>query len=410
MIKAIHKKLIRVFPASSSIDRFEKMRACTGAVFGIVLTAMCSYQLLGTTPDAVWLIAPMGASAVLLFAVPASPLAQPWSIIGGNVLAAIIGVTCYKLIGEPILAAGLAAALSIGGMFALRCLHPPSGAVALTAVLGGPAVHALGYGFVVLPVAINSLLLLLTALFFNNATGRRYPHLAPKDIAQKHETKDAAPTTRIGITPEDLDSVLARYNQVLDISRDDLRSIMLETEMQAYRRRFGVTKCADVMSRDVVSVEFGTELQEAWRLLQKHRLTALPVLDRGRRVVGIITKADFIAHATSSHYQGFARRLFRLLRPTRHTHSIKPEVAGQVMHKDVRIAYEDQPIVELVPLMSDAGLHSIPVVDGSGRLAGMMTQSDMIAALYESNLQKPQELAAVSSLKPQNGTLRQTGS
>ncbi|VEA74072.1 HPP family [Serratia rubidaea] len=84
-----------------------------------------------------WFVAPMGASAVLLFAVPASPLAQPWSIVGGNLVAALIGVSCGKLIGDPGLACGVAACLAIGVMFKLRCLHPPSGAVALTAILGG---------------------------------------------------------------------------------------------------------------------------------------------------------------------------------------------------------------------------------------------------------------------------------
>jgi CBS domain-containing membrane protein len=176
------------------------MRACTGALFGIALAGLCSYLLLGSAPDTVWLIAPMGASAVLLFAAPASPLAQPWSIMGGNMVAAVIGVTCAKLIGEPVMAAAFAVSSSIVAMFALRCLHPPGGAVALTVVLGGPAVHAMGYSFVVLPVGINSLLLLLTALFFNNATGRRYPHLVQNDYANKHETKDLAPTARIGIT------------------------------------------------------------------------------------------------------------------------------------------------------------------------------------------------------------------
>jgi CBS domain-containing membrane protein len=364
------------------------MRACTGALFGIVLTGLSSYLLLGNSPGTVWMIAPMGASAVLLFAVPASPLAQPWSIIGGNIVAALIGVTCAKLIGEPVLAAALAGALAIAAMFALRCMHPPSGAVALTAVLGGPVVHAMGYGFVVVPVALNSLLLLLTALFFNNATGRRYPHIVQADHVNQHATKDVVPTARIGMTPEDLDAVLARYNQVLDISRDDLEAILLETERQVYLRRFGVTHCAEVMSRDVVSVEFGTELQSAWDLLHEHRVTALPVLDRARRVIGIVTKADFIKHAIPGNYEGLAQRLTRLLRPVLHTHSIKPEVVGQIMRKEVRLASEDQAIVELVPYMSDAGLHAIPVVDGARRLTGMITQADMIAALYESNLQE----------------------
>src|SRR5258706_10586585 len=91
------------------------------------------------------LVAPMGASAVLLFAVPASPLAQPWSIIGGNLVSATVGVACAALIGNPVHAAALAVAVAVGAMFALRCIHPPSGAVALTAGLGGPAGHAMGF-------------------------------------------------------------------------------------------------------------------------------------------------------------------------------------------------------------------------------------------------------------------------
>jgi CBS domain-containing membrane protein len=130
MINSTLQRLTRLLPAPGAINRFEKMRASSGALFGLVLTGLCCYLLLGAGPGAVWLIAPMGASSVLLFAVPASPLAQPWSIIGGNSVAAIIGVTCGKLIGEPILAAALAGSLSIAAMFALRCLHPPSGAVA----------------------------------------------------------------------------------------------------------------------------------------------------------------------------------------------------------------------------------------------------------------------------------------
>jgi CBS domain-containing membrane protein len=396
------KRLVDIFPAPDVSDRFEKMRACAGALFGIVLTGSCSYLLLGDMPGAAWLIAPMGASAVLLFAVPASPLAQPWSIIGGNVIAGLVGVTCAKLIDEPVLGAAIAISLSIAAMFVLRCLHPPSGAVALTAVLGGPAVHAMGYDFVLFPVALNSLLLLLTALFFNNATGRRYPHIAKADHANLHETKDAPPLARIGMSLEDLDAVLARYNQILDISRTDLESILLETEQRAHLRRFGVTKCADVMSTDVVSAEFGTELQAAWELLHKHRLTALPVLDRARRVIGIITKANFIEHANPRNYAGLGQRLAHLLRPVLHTHSIKPEVVGQIMVKDVRLATSDQPIIELVSSMSSGELHSIPVVDADRRFVGVITQSDLIAALYERNLHEaPPDASATSFAKLQ---------
>lgn len=380
--------LNKFFPGRDRIDRFEKMRACTGALFGIIITGVCSSFFFPDARNAILLIAPMGASAVLLFAVPASPLAQPWSIIGGNLISGLVGVTCAKLVGEPLIAAPMAAAFAIGAMFMLRCLHPPSGAVALTAVLGGPAIHAMGYGFVLTPVMLNSVLLLGAALFFNNATGRSYPHRVQAEPTDKHDTSDPSPTTRLGITSDDLDAALARYNQVLDISREDLQAILLDTEMLSHQRRFGITRCGEVMSRDVIRVLYGTPLQEAWEALHEHRLTALPVVGRGNHVIGIITKADFIKHARPDSYKGLARAMKQLLEPIRHTHSIKPEVVGQIMHKDVRTVHQDQPVVELVPLMSDAGLHSLPVVDDDGRLVGIMTQSDMIATLYEKNLGK----------------------
>jgi CBS domain-containing membrane protein len=373
-------------PPRGTVDRFERMRSCAGALFGLLLAGLLTRLTLGETLGAAFLIAPMGASAVLLFAVPASPLAQPWSIIGGNLSAALIGVTCSMLVGDTLMAAAVAGALAIGAMFLLRCLHPPSGAVALTAVLGGPAVHAMGYHFVLMPVMVNSFALLAAALFYNNVTGRRYPHSVQAERSNRHETRDVIPTSRLGFSADDLDAVLKSYNQVLDISRDDLQTILTQTEMLGYQRRFGAVTCGSIMSRDVVSVEFGTELNEAWAQMRVHRLTALPVIDRARRVIGIITKTDFLMHADLDHHLDIGSKLAKFIRRSSRVHSEKPEVVGQIMSKDVKVATVDKPAVELVPLMSDAGLHQLPVVDDERRLVGMLTQSDMIAALYESGL------------------------
>ncbi|MDB5777221.1 MAG: hypothetical protein JWP38_3354 [Herbaspirillum sp.] len=375
-------------PPPGTVDRFERMRGTAGALFGLILAAALSRLTLGHSIGALWLIAPMGASAVLLFAVPASPLAQPWSIIGGNLCAATIGVACRMLVQDPMIAAALAGSLAIGAMFMLRCLHPPSGAVALTAVLGGPAVHALGFGFVLIPVMLNSLFLLGAALFFNNVTGRRYPHVAQAERSRRHDTADAPPMERQGFDADDLEAVLRSYNQVIDISRDDLRSILEQTEMRGYQRRFGALTCEAIMSRDVVSADFGTELDVAWDLMRQHSLPALPVIDRARRVIGIVTKTDFLNHAQLDHHRHLASNLGGLLRRVRHTHSEKPEVVGQIMSANVVVAEAAKPAVELVRLMSDGGLHQLPVVDENRKLIGMLTQSDLIAALYEGSLHK----------------------
>lgn len=386
-MKPLLQRLRDFAPAPLTVNGVERFRASSGALIAVLLTAFASVAALGSGASLPALIGPVGASAVLLFAAPASPLAQPWSIIGGNTVSALVGVACMKWIPDPMLAGALAVSLAIAAMFALRCLHPPGGAIALTAVVGGPAIQAAGFKFALFPVALNSVLLLAVALVFNNLTRRPYPHRQqPPDHANKHGTADALPGDRLGFTLEDLDDVLKQYNQVLDISRDDLESLFLQTEMHAYRRRFGEIACADIMSRDVITVEYGTHMEDAWALMRRHDIKALPVIDRARRVIGIVTFTDFIKHADLDVHHGFDKKLRQFIRRTLDTHTNKAEVVGQIMTRAVLTARANMHIVELVPILSDSGLHHIPVIDNERRLVGLVTQSDLIAALYRYRL------------------------
>ncbi|HAT32948.1 MAG TPA: hypothetical protein DCW29_19515 [Janthinobacterium sp.] len=384
--------LQRWLPHPHNGSHAEQLRACLGAIFGILLTGLLGHFLLAGDGAGIYLVAPMGASAVLVFCLPASPLAQPWSVIGGNVLSGLMGVACAHWLGTGVPVAALATCLAIAAMFLLRCLHPPGGAVALTAVMGGAAVHAAGAGFA-LPVLIDSAILVCSAVAYNRLSGRRYPH-AQSAPANARASADAPPTGRLGFTPADMDAVLRQYPQVLDVSRDQLETLFLQTEMHAYGRRFGVIRCADIMSKDVLSAEFGTELGEAWRILRGHGIRALPVLNRARRVIGIVTQGDFLKHGGLDDYRGMRHKLHRFLRRSGVSHTEKPEVVGQIMRHHPHTATLATPIVELVPLMANAGFHHIPVVDAEGRLAGMVTQSDLMAALYESRLGDGIALAA----------------
>jgi CBS domain-containing membrane protein len=378
--------LEKFLPKPNTANRTEQLRAGAGAVIGLLLTAVMTHLLLRDNSGMAFLVAPMGASSVLLFGVPASPLAQPWSVFGGNVVSAIVGVTCALAIPDPMLAAPLAGGFAIVCMFLLRCLHPPGGAVALTAVLAGPAVHASGYQFAFMQVGLNTALMVLAALLYNNLTGRRYPHTQQSSMQPAHDTLDPMPTGRVGFTRADLDVVLKNYGQVLDVSRDDLEDIILATEMQAYERRFGIITCGDIMSKDAITLDFASELDEAWRLLRHHQVHALPVLNKARRVIGIVAQSDFLRHSELDEYVSFGERLRGFLGGSPDSHSEKPEVVGQIMSSDVITAKAATPIVELVPLMANSGLHHIPVVNDEGRFVGMVTQSDLLAALYESHL------------------------
>lgn len=372
--------LQRWWPAGATVNATERWRACVGAMIGIFVTGLIGAAVVGPGSVALWLMAPMGASAVLLFAVPASPLAQPWSVVGGNTVAALIGVTCAKLIGAPAAAAAAAIFLAIGAMFLLRCLHPPSGAVTVMAVLGGPEVHAAGYGFVLAPVALNSLSLLLVALAYNNLTGRAYPH------GQQAESPKSPAAPRLGFTSADLQAVLKDYNQVLDVSADDLAALFRQTEVHAYRRRFGDTRCRDIMRRAPPAVVFATELDEAWDVMRSHQVQALPVIDRARRVIGVVTRADFLRHADERQGAALGARLHALLRRTPGSHSDKPEVVGQIMTAPALTVPDGEAIAALVPIMLEGGHHHVPVVDSDRRLVGMVNQSELVAALYETTL------------------------
>ncbi len=114
------------------------------------------------------LIAPFGASAVILFSAPQSPIAQPRNVILGHSSAAFIGVLTALIMGysNP-LATGVSVASALIYMLLANCLHPPAGATALFAVIGGTGVQELGFLYVIFPCAIGAIILVLLAKILN---------------------------------------------------------------------------------------------------------------------------------------------------------------------------------------------------------------------------------------------------
>jgi CBS domain-containing membrane protein len=209
-------------------------------------------------------------------------------------------------------------------------------------------------------------------------TGRRYPHV---QLRSARPAEDAG--TRF--IAHDLDAVLRRYNQVLDVSRDDLGALLAGAEMEGYRRRLGDVRCKDVMSGNVISVEYGTSLLEAWNLMKVHRIKSSPVTDRVRRVIGIVTMVDFMRGTTVDSSVGFWDSLRRLVLPDGLTHSEKPEVVGQIMTQHTASAHQERHATDLMPIFTETGHHHIPVVDDEDRVVGIVTQSDFLRFLNQRN-------------------------
>lgn len=355
--------LTRLVPALPKISFRETIRILVSAFIGISLAGLVS-SLFAPSGALPFLIPPLGASAVLAFGVPASPLAQPWSVIGGNVVSAVVGVTVAIMVPNIVIAAALAVACAILAMILLKCLHPPGGAVALTTVLGPPAVHAAGYGFALVPTGLNSLLLVLAALACNNLTGHRYPHTAPVPKPADHQTEDPPPSQRTGALPSDLTAALAQYEDILDVNPEDLEAILHQVQLKAFNRRSGEITVGAIMSRHVVAIGSDTTLSEALAAMTRHDIRLLPVVSPTGTLGGVFTQTD----------------LLKAVGEPPETDMSAP-VAG-FMTRAVKTARENQLIGTLVAAMSDRGLHGMPVVDGDDRLTGILTQSDLIAALF----------------------------
>lgn len=206
----------------SSIPLREKFIAANtagAAIFCLVL--LVDYIDFGL-PFKMLVLASMGASAFLLFVVPHSPLAQPWPVIGGHVLSAFIGVACAHAIASAPLATALAVFLSVFVMYQLHCLHPPSAATAMIAVLGGPEVHAMGWQFCYEVVALNALVMVLLAVMLNNLVrGRQYPM---RHLHHAHHTQFSQPTHAqvTELNEQDFKWALSQMDGYIDVNEEDL--------------------------------------------------------------------------------------------------------------------------------------------------------------------------------------------
>ncbi|MFD1561443.1 HPP family protein [Paraburkholderia silviterrae] len=348
---ALHDWLTNFIPHPGAPEWRERVRRAGGALLGIAFTGIATHLLFGSAGDIPMLVAPMGASAVLLFGASESPLAQPWSIVGGNLVSALVGVACAQWIATPVLSAAVAVALAISAMFLCRCVHPPSGAVALTAVLGGPAVHALGFRFVAVPIVFQSFALLSAALVFHALTGHRYPRAVWRSAAPENA---AASALGAPMRP-------AQQSNAAD---------------EPQRLPFDALTCEEFMSSADHAVPLTMGRHAAWETLRRHGVHALPVVDDAHRLVGTVTHHD-LANGRSA---GLARRLWRVLR--RKT-AQADETVEAVMASGVQAVHRATPLAHLASIFADHACYEIPVLDDARRLIGVVKHSDMIRWLHQ---------------------------
>lgn len=220
---------------SGSTTHLEKAVSGLGAFVGIYLVYLNAGSafylgLTGNSP-ALLVVGSMGATAVLLFAVPHGVLSQPWAVLGGHLMSAFIGVSCYRFVPTGYFMPALAVGLSVFAMYYLRCIHPPGGATALAAVVGGNKITDLGYAYLLNPILINVATILLVAFIFNFAfRWRRYPaHMA----RQRHLPVVRQSERVHELTHEDFSAAIRSVDSFIDISAEDLAELLERAKFHA---------------------------------------------------------------------------------------------------------------------------------------------------------------------------------
>ncbi len=356
-----------LFPEQAPISRREKVISALTACAAIALVIWIS-QVFAHAEHRPFVIASMGSSAVLLFAVFHSPLSQPWAIVGGHLISAAIGVACAQYIPNPVTAAAIALGLSMLAMHWLRCLHPPAGATAVFAVIGGQPIQALGWSYVFSVVGINVGLLIAIALILNNLLpGRRYPMQRPAPSAANAPAGSA-------MRPEhdDIVAALKSMDAFIDVAEEDLERIYLLATINRQKRSLGSILCRDIMTRNVTSVSPQTPLPAVWNVLRQRNIRGVPVVDEARRVVGMVAISDFLKNTDWDWNR--RGRLRCLLTSARRN----PTAAADIMTAPVISLGEETHVAELFGTFATHGINHVPVTDAEGRLAGIITRLDLL--------------------------------
>ncbi len=343
----------------AAIHPLEQLRSALGAMLGLgictVLVDVGTTLPLGSSQ----MVVPLGVTAVLLFCIPNSPLAQPWSAVIGNVVSALVALAVIIILPSP-WAMGAAVGGAILVMMLLRALHPPGGAIALLIAIDPDPVREAGIAFALFPVGLTTAALVVAATVYNRATGRIYP------FRQVTPNQERQHSPRLGLTDAELEALLARFNQSTNMGAADLGRLLAAAEEEAVQHRLQGTICNDIMTQDLITVGPEDSLSRLASLFQKHPIKCLPVVNTDRALLGLVLQADLLIAVTES---GRESQSFEIERR-----------AADVMRPAERAVRHDLPVGALLHRLAAQGAEVVPVTR-DGQLVGVLTRSDIIRLL-----------------------------
>lgn len=342
-------------PVLTSPSLTDALLAALGSGLGLFLADLILRALsLDLTMAGLLLIAPFGASAFLIFVVPNSPLAQPWSVVVGNSVAAAMALLVAATLPMPMIAAPFAVALAVLAMALTRSFHPPGGAVALATVIAAHGSTPPDWRFILTPVLAGSAALVLGGLLWHRATGRTYPFRQPV-APSPYGTADPSPDRRLGLAQKDIATLLDRLHMGPNIGVADMARALSTAKTEATARHLPGLAAKDVMSRDLVTVPPDMAVPALAQLFRTHGFKSLPLADPAGAYLGLLDQSALLGLAD-------------------------PRLTAADLARPVQTAAPDTDMATVMTLLADGRQQALPILD-NGQLLGLITRSDLIALL-----------------------------
>ena len=380
----LHTLWQRIGPVAARPAWRDLARVAIGAGLGLAFAGLLVWESNHFIPGLLFLFAPLGATAVLVFAVPSSPLAQPWNCVVGNTISAVWTLLLFWAF--PQLPLPAAAALAVSGaiaiMLACRALHPPGGAVALLMVLSASTLLPMGWQLLI-PMSLMTASLVVAGVIFHRATGRTYLHAAPaaaKNASTSTATRSAQSSAgRLALSHEDLQTLLARFDQSNNLDPEALGDLLAAAEEEAIKRRFSSVQCSQVMSGKLLTITPATPLEEVASLFHKHLVKSLPVVDAQGQLIGRVLRADLFDWLWEGHQQALHKNLWQRIKRGSRTRQQHTQ-AKDLMRAPEMCVQETTPLGDLLQDLASHTVQFIAVLRGPV-LVGVITRSDVIRTL-----------------------------
>lgn len=300
-------------------------------------------------------------------------------------LSGLVGVLVAFYVQDPALASALAVSLSVLAMLTGRCLHPPGAATALVPVLNATHEATPDFAFLLAPLGLNVISMLFFTLIINRIVLRR-PYPTSIHLSAAERDSRLVPDTLNGISPADIEQATKDFKQFIDVGVDDLSQIFTRLQLLHFEKQQGSISCGEIMQTSIATAEYATEVESAWIMMHEQNLKVLPVLDKARRVIGIVTRYDFLKNLKMTPYDSFEDKWLAFIKRSSSTSTDKPEAIGHIMTRKVKTLPATAHIAELIPLVVREGHHHVPIVDHEDRFVGLVFQNSLIAALFNQQL------------------------